>query len=216
MHLPDRLPIRSLQLVAGLALYGSSNALLIRAGLGLDPWTSLHQGLSESSGWSVGWTTNAVGLVVLLLWVPLHRRPGIGTVANVALIGPFLDLSLAVLPPVEALPARGLLLTLGIVLNAVATAAYVGAGLGSGPRDGLSLGIATRGHALWKVRTAIEGGVLATGVLLGGAAGVGTVAYALTIGPLVHRLLPLLALPAPQPGSPKPPLAAPGAAPLPG
>jgi uncharacterized membrane protein YczE len=191
------------QLVTGLLLYGFSDALLLRAGLGLDPWTSLHQGLSQRTGISIGWVTNLVGLAVLLLWLPLRRRPGAGTVANVALIGPALDVSLAALPVPHGLALRVPLLLLAVVLNALATALYVGAGLGSGPRDGLSLGLAERGLPLWRVRTAIEVTVLVTGVLLGGSAGAGTVVYALAIGPLVHRLLPLLSVGA-QAGGAKP------------
>ncbi|RZS90148.1 putative membrane protein YczE [Motilibacter rhizosphaerae] len=195
---------RLAQLLAGLAAYGLSDALLVRAGLGLDPWTALHQGLARQSGLSIGVVTNLVGVAVLLLWLPLRRRPGLGTVLNVALIGPFLDLALRELPHAHGLVARGALLVAGVLLNAVATAAYVGAGLGTGPRDGLSLGLAERGLPLWRVRTAVEVTVLVTGVLLGGTAGIGTVAYAVAIGPLVHRLLPLLAR-APQTGGAKPP-----------
>ncbi|RKS72556.1 putative membrane protein YczE [Motilibacter peucedani] len=194
------------QLVVGLLLYGASDALLVRAGLGLDPWTSLHQGLSER----IGLVTNLVGLVVLLLWLPLRRRPGVGTVANVALVGTAMDAALAVLPTPHALGVRVPLLLAGVLLNALATATYVGAGLGSGPRDGLSLGLADRGLTLWRVRTTIEVGVLVTGVLLGGSAGVGTVVYAVAIGPLVHRLLPVLSVPAQTGGAnPEPVLAEP-------
>lgn len=155
----------------------------------------LHQGLSRHTPLSIGLWVNIVGLLVLLLWIPLRQRPGVGTVSNVVVIGLTLDASLALLPVPRGLPLRASYLVVGIVLNAIATAAYIGARLGPGPRDGLMTGIAARGHSIRVVRTALEVTVLATGWLLGGTVGIGTVAYAVAIGPLAHLLLPILRIP---------------------
>ena len=188
---------RLTQLFAGLTLYGVSLALMVRADLGLDPWDVFHQGVSYHLGWSLGTVVNVVGALVLLLWVPLRQRPGVGTVSNIFVLGFAVDATLAILPPIAALPTRILLLFGGVLLNAVATAAYIGARLGSGPRDGLMTGIVARtGRSVRVVRTSLEVSVLAVGWLLGGSVGVGTVAYALLIGPLVQPLLPLLTVPA--------------------
>ena len=193
MASPDRrLPRRLVQLYAGLVLYGFSDALLVEAALGLSPWDVLHQGLSRSLGLSIGTWVVLVGAVVLLLWLPLRQRPGVGTVSNVLLIGVVLDLSLALLPTPESLGVRTGWLVAGVLLNAVATAAYIGARLGPGPRDGLMTGLAARGRSVRVVRTSIEVTVLVTGFVLGGTVGVGTLVYALGIGPLVHPLLPAM------------------------
>ena len=189
-----RVPRRSAQLLLGLALYGFSNALLVVAGLGLGPWDVLHQGVSRLTPLTIGQVTIVVGALVMLLWIPLRQRPGVGTVANALLVGVFLDLSLALLATPHALWLRLLLVVLGVGLNGVATACYLGAGLGPGPRDGLMTGYAARGHSVRVVRTSIEVAVLVVGAALGGTVGVGTIAYALGIGPLAHALLPLLAL----------------------
>ena len=182
---------RLIQLYAGLALYGFSSALLVEAALGLDSWDVLHQGLSRQTGVSIGTCTIAVGVVVLLLWIPLRQRPGLGTVSNAILIGLAVDGSLAFFPaPPNVAWQWGFLLS-GIVLNGVATGAYIGAGLGPGPRDGLMMGLARGGRSIRLVRTLIEVAVLALGWLLGGTVGVGTVAYALSIGPLAHVFIPL-------------------------
>ncbi|HWG94265.1 MAG TPA: hypothetical protein VNU66_08590 [Mycobacteriales bacterium] len=187
-----RLPRRLLQLHLGLLLYGLSLALVVEAGLGTAPWDVLHQGLARSTGLSIGtWVVLMSGLV-LLLWVPLRLRPGVGTVANALLVGTSLDVFLGLLPDLDGLGVRALALAAGVGLNAVATAAYIGARLGAGPRDGLMTGIAARGHSVRAVRTGIELTVLAAGVALGGTVGVGTVVYALGIGPLVQPLLPAL------------------------
>jgi uncharacterized membrane protein YczE len=186
-----RLPRRLVQLYAGLALYGLSIALLVQAQLGLMPWSVLDQGISRTTGISLGTSTILVGAVVLLAWVPLRQRPGVGTVSNVLVIGLALDLSLAVLPEVDALAQRVALLVAGVVLNALATAAYIGVELGPGPRDGLMTGLVRRtGRSVRLVRTGIEVVVVVLGALLGGTIGVGTVLYALAIGPLVQVLLP--------------------------
>lgn len=187
-----RLPRRLVQLYVGLVLFGVSLALMLRAELGLGPWDVLHQGISRHTGLSIGLVVNLTALAVLLLWIPLRQRPGLGTVSNVILIGLVTDATLALTPTIGHLGVRVALLTTGIVANAVATGLYVGARLGPGPRDGLMTGLAARGHSIRLVRTFIELSVLGAGWLLGGAVGIGTVAYALAIGPLVGVLLPRL------------------------
>ena len=196
-NLRDR-PVRRLtQLYAGLVLYGLSMALMIRSGLGLDPWDVFHQGLARQTGLSFGTVTIAVGAVVLLLWIPLRQRPGLGTISNVVVIGLVVDGTLTVLPPGEGLPVRAALLVVGIVANGAATGLYLGAGLGPGPRDGLMTGLVARRPRLSirLVRTVIEVTVLALGWLLGGTVGLGTVAYALAIGPLAQLFIPIFAIP---------------------
>ncbi|MEU4678116.1 hypothetical protein [Micromonospora sp. NPDC023737] len=194
-------PVRRLtQLFVGLALYGISMALMIRSGLGLNPWDVFHQGLSERTGLSFGTVTIAVGAVVLLLWIPLRQRPGLGTVSNVVVIGLVVDATLALLPAGGPLWIRiGLLIT-GIVANGAATGLYLGARLGAGPRDGLMTGYVARrpNRSIRLVRTVIEITVLALGFLLGGTVGLGTVAYALAIGPLAQLFVPMFAVA--QPG----------------
>ncbi len=191
-----RLGRRLPQLYAGLALYGVSMALMIRGNLGLDPWDVFHQGLAERMPLSFGTIVILVSLVVLLAWIPLRQRPGLGTVSNALLVGVAVDLALAVLPAPDPMAARIAFLVGGVVMNAVATAAYIGARLGPGPRDGLMTGLVGRtGGSVRVVRTSIEVVVLAIGWLLGGTVGVGTVVYALAIGPLVHVLLPRLTVP---------------------
>jgi uncharacterized membrane protein YczE len=183
---------RAVQLVAGLILFGVSLALLVRSRLGLDPWDVFHQGLSLRSGIPIGSVTILVGAVVLVLWVPLGQRPGIGTIANVILVGLALDATLAVLPSPTDLGVRWVCLIAGIALNGIATGAYIGAALGPGPRDGLMVGLAKRGHSVRAVRTAIELTVLGVGWLMGGTVGIGTVLFAITIGPIVHVTIPAL------------------------
>jgi uncharacterized membrane protein YczE len=192
-----QLPRRLVQLYLGLALYGFSMALMVRAELGVMPWDVLHQGLARSLGGSLGTVSMVVGALVLLLWVPLRQRPGVGTLSNVVGIGLSVDASLAVLPDVgDNLLLRALLVVAGIVLNAVATAAYIGVRLGPGPRDGLMTGLVRRtGWSVRLVRTSIEVAVVAVGWLLGGTLGVATVLYALAIGPLVQPLLTRFTVP---------------------
>lgn len=187
---------RLTQLLFGLYLYGASMALLLRAGLGLDPWDVFHQGVAAHVGLSFGMLVNVVGALVLLLWIPLRQKPGIGTVANVLVIGTSVDLTLAILPGMDDLSLRIGFLLAGVALNGVAGAMYIGAGLGPGPRDGLMTGLVRRtGWSIRVVRTGIEFAVLAVGWLLGGTVGVGTVLYALAIGPLVQAFLPLFLIP---------------------
>ena len=190
---PSRLTRRLVQLFVGLALYGVSLAMLLRAGLGLAPWDVLHQGLAGLLGTTVGQMVIAVSFVVLLLWIPLRERPGFGTIANAILVGVFVDLTLLVLDDAEAWAWRVALLLLGVLLNGVATALYIGASLGAGPRDGLMTGLVRRtGRSVRVVRTSLEVTVLGIGWLLGGTVGIGTVLYALAIGPIAHALLPVL------------------------
>lgn len=184
---------RLVQLFTGLALYGVSLAFLLRAGLGLAPWDVLHQGLAQLLGATVGQMVIAVSFVVLLAWIPLRERPGFGTIANALLVGVFVDLTLLVLDDAGPWPARVGLLLAGILLNGLATALYIGASLGSGPRDGLMTGLVRRtDRSVRVVRTSLELTVLVVGWLLGGTVGIGTVLYAVAIGPIAHALLPLL------------------------
>jgi uncharacterized membrane protein YczE len=185
---------RLVQVHAGLVLFGVSIALMVRARLGLDSWDVLHQGLSRRTGVPLGWVINAVGLLVLLAWIPLRQRPGYGTIANVVLVGVATQAALAVIPDVHNLAVRWVLLVAAIATNAVATGMYIGAGYGPGPRDGLMTGLAARGLSIRRARTTIEVGVLLTGWLLGGSVGAGTLIFALTIGPLVHVVLPLFSV----------------------
>ena len=184
-------PVRRLtQLYVGLAAYAVSLALMVEARLGNTPWDVFHQGVARRTGMSIGTALMIVSVVVLLLWIPLRQRPGIGTISNVFVIGVGIDLSLAALPTPSSLAARIAFLVGGILLCGVATALYIGARLGPGPRDGLMTGLAERGHSIRVVRTGIEVVVVAIGFVLGGTLGIGTIAYALAIGPLAHAMLP--------------------------
>lgn len=182
---------RFIQLQLGLCLYGVSLALLVRANLGLDPWDVFHQGLSQKTGLSLGTILIIVGAAVMVLWIPLRQKPGIGTISNIFVIGIVADLALYLMPPLQHLAVQGLALFAGVMLNAVASAAYIGVGMGPGPRDGLMTGLVRRtGWPLRWTRMGIEGTVLAFGWLLGGSVGLGTVVYALAIGPLIQLMLP--------------------------
>ncbi|TDC49575.1 hypothetical protein E1281_23095 [Actinomadura sp. KC345] len=185
---------RLVQLYVGLAFYGLGIALQVSSGLGNDPWDVFHEGLSRRVGLSIGAWIIIAGALVMLAWIPLRQRPGIGTISNVVLVGVFADLFLWLLPAPEALGVRWAYLVTAILVGGFATGCYIGAGLGPGPRDGLMTGIAARGHSLRAVRTAIELTVLAAGWLLGGTVGLGTVLYALAIGPLTHVFLPALTI----------------------
>lgn len=192
---------RVAQLGVGLFLYGFAIAMMIRAALGISPWDVLSQGIVLHTGLNFAIVTNVVGAIVLLLWIPIRQKPGIGTVVNVLTIGPSIEVGLWVLPEVEDLVPRVLLLAGGLVLLAIATGLYIGARFGPGPRDGLMTGIHKRtGWPIWIVRTAIEVTVLVIGWLLGGNVGIGTLAFALLIGPMVNITLPLLRVP--EPASP--------------
>ncbi|WP_406379966.1 YitT family protein [Streptomyces sp. NBC_01618] len=190
-HLTRRL----IQLYVGLALYGASSALLVRAGLGLEPWGVLHQGLAERTGLSIGVVSIIVGAVVLLLWIPIRQRPGLGTVSNVFAIGIAMDGTLALVPDVHGLAAEIAVMVAGVVVNGVATGLYIAARFGPGPRDGLMTGLHLRtGRSIRLVRTLIEVAVVATGFVLGGSLGAGTVLYALAIGPLAQFFLRFFAI----------------------
>lgn len=188
---------RLLQLFVGLAIYGISLAMFIRAGLGLDPWDVFHQGLAGLSGFSIGTVVVAVSFLVLLLWIPLRQKPGFGTLANAVLVGVFADVGLALIPAFSHLGGQIAMLGGAVVLNGIASACYIGARFGPGARDGLMTGLARRtGWSVRIARTLIEVVVLGIGWLLGGSVGVGTVVYALAIGPLVQLMLPWFMVPA--------------------
>jgi uncharacterized membrane protein YczE len=191
------MPRRLIQLFTGLVLYGVSDSMLLLAGLGVDPWDVLHQGLARRTGVPTGTWAIIVGAAVLLLWIPLRQRPGLGTLCNVVLIGAVIDGVLATVTPPHSLAVRAAVMVSGVALNGVATGLYIGAGLGPGPRDGLMTGYAARGHSLRLVRTCIEVTVLLVGWLLGGTVGVGTLLYAACIGPLAHVFVPLFTRSAP-------------------
>ncbi|MCR4512425.1 YitT family protein [Aeromicrobium sp. 50.2.37] len=206
-----RMTRRMVQLVIGLWLYGATMALLVESGLGLDPWDVFHEGLTHHLPLTFGQVVILVGAVLLLLWVPLRQRPGIGTVLNVVLIGIAVDVTLALLPTPDALGVQVGFLLVGVVGNGIAGALYIGADLGTGPRDGLWTGIVRRtGRSVRLVRTSLEVTVLVVGFVLGGTVGVGTVLYALAIGPVVQLFLPLTQVRRPE----RPGASAPGPEPV--
>lgn len=178
--------------VAGLVLFGVGIALMVLADLGLAPWDVFHQGVAYRTGLPIGAVVIVTGLVLLAGFGPLGERIGLGTLLNAVIIGLVVDATLAVFDPPDPLAARIALMVLGPVVIAAGSGLYLGGGLGPGPRDGLMTGIARRGHAIWTVRTAIELSVLAVGIALGGSIGVGTLWFALGIGPLVQLALPHL------------------------
>lgn len=192
---------RLAQLYVGLYLYGLSGALLLRSDLGAMPWDVLHQGLSLQTGLSIGTWSIIIGTLLMLLWIPLRQKAGLGTLSNVIVIGLSVDLSLWLLPTTDLMPLRLLLLALGVLVCAVATGCYIGVGLGPGPRDGLMTGLAGLGLSIRLARTLIEVTVALLGFLLGGTVGVGTVVFMLAIGPLTQVFLPLMRMSEP----PRPP-----------
>ncbi|WP_303703439.1 YczE/YyaS/YitT family protein [Brevundimonas naejangsanensis] len=182
---------RFIQLQFGLCLYGVAAAMMVRANLGLDPWNVFHQGLSLRTGMSLGTASILMGVVVMLTWIPLRQKPGIGTLFNIFVIGLSMDAALAVMPEMTTLPLRLAFMTAGVVLTAAGAAAYIGAGMGTGPRDGLMVGLNQRlGWSIRVSRMLIELSVLAGGWLLGGSVGVGTIVFAVGIGPLIQIFLP--------------------------
>jgi len=198
----NRLGRRLVQLYVGLALYGASSALLVVSGLGLEPWNVLHQGLAELTGLTIGVVSIIVGAAVLLLWIPLRQRPGLGTVSNVFVVGLAMDGTLALVPDAHGLAVRIPLLLAGILLNGVATGLYISASFGPGPRDGLMTGLhKLTGRSIRLIRTGIEVAVVATGFALGGTVGIGTLLYALAIGPLAQLFLRVFAAPSASGGS---------------
>jgi uncharacterized membrane protein YczE len=192
----DELRARVPRLLAGLVLFGVSIALMVRADLGLGPWDVLHQGVSEHTGIAIGTVTILTGILVLVLWIPIRERWGVGTVLNVLVIGLVVDATLAVVDAPAAMWQRVAFLVLGILAFGPGSGLYIGAGLGPGPRDGLMTGLARRGRSVRVVRTGIELTALAVGAALGGSVGVGTVTFALTVGPNVHWHLDKMSLPA--------------------
>jgi uncharacterized membrane protein YczE len=183
-------------------LYGTSSALLVEAGLGLEPWGVLHQGLAERTGLTIGVVSIIVGAAVLVLWVPLRQRPGLGTVSNVFVVGVAMDGTLALVPQAHTLTVRIPLLLAGVLLNGVATGLYIAARFGPGPRDGLMTGLHQRtGRSIRLMRTAVELAVVVTGFALGGVVGVGTLLYAVSIGPLAQLFLRVFAVPSASDGS---------------
>lgn len=188
---------RLTQLLVGLCVYGIAIAAMVRAGIGVSPWDVLTQGVAKQTGLPFGLVTNLIGLLVLLLWIPIRQRPGLGTLLNVLLIGPSAQLGLLVIPAAHQLWEQILLFAGGLALLAIATGLYIGARFGPGPRDGLMTGIHRRwGWRLWAIRTSIEVVVLGLGWVLGGNVGVGTVAFAVLIGPMVNVTIPWLRVPA--------------------
>lgn len=191
---PREQPVRRLsQLTAGLLLYGVSEAMQLLPAVGVGPWDVLSTGLHQLTGIPLGTMLILIGAVVLLLWIPLRQRPGLGTVANIVVIGGIVDLAYEIVPTPHAIWLRWAVFLGGVLANAAATGMYIGAGLGPGPRDGLTTGYAARGHSVRVVRTSVEVSVLIAGWLFGGNVGIGTVVYALGIGPLVHHTIPWFA-----------------------
>lgn len=182
------------RLVVGLVLFGIGIALMVRADLGLSPWDVLHQGVAGRTSLTIGMVSVLTSFVVLLLWIPLREHPGIGTVLNALVIGPVVDLTLWLVPPVDPIAVRWGLMLAGPLVVAVGSGFYIGAGLGPGPRDGVMTGLARRGLPVGTVRGGIEVTVVLLGWLLGGTVGLGTVVFTIGIGPLVHLLLPRLAI----------------------
>jgi uncharacterized membrane protein YczE len=190
----ERLALRSVMLLTGLVAFGGSSGLILQANLGVDPWDVFHQGLARTFGGEVGTWAIIASVFVLMLWIPLRARPGVGTLANSVIVGLCINATVWLVPAQHHLPGQVAMLVAGIVLNGLATGLYIGAGFGPGPRDGLTTAIAARGHQIRVVRTLIEVTVLAVGWLLGGSVGVGTVLYAALIGPITHRTIPLFTL----------------------
>ena len=197
---------RVAQLIVGLFLYGMGIALMVRAGVGVAPWDVLTLGIEKQTGLGFGLITFIVSLFVMLLWIPIRQKPGIGTVLNVLLVGPFAQVGLWIIPPIDGLLWKILVFASGLLILAIATGLYIGARFGPGPRDGLMTGIHARwGWRIWIVRTSIEVVVLSIGWVLGGDVGFGTLAFALLIGPLVNITIPRLRVPlATVPKDPEP------------
>ncbi|MFZ4842058.1 YczE/YyaS/YitT family protein [Mycetocola saprophilus] len=185
--------LRTTRLLVGLAGYGIAIALFVRADLGLSPWDVLSQGFSVRTGIEFGLSVLILSFLIMLLWIPLRQKPGIGTLVNALTVGPVAGFALTLLPPIESFPVRIILFIAAMVLLALSSALYIGAGLGPGPRDGLMTGVTARtGWKIWKVRGSIEVIVALGGWALGGGLGVGTVIFALGIGPMIQFALRLL------------------------
>ena len=184
------------QLLSGLFLFGFAAAMMLRANLGVDPWTVFAEGFNVRWGFSFGWVIVISGLAVLLIWIPLRQRPGIGTILNALLVGPSMEVGLALVETPETLPQRIVLFASGLLMMGIASGLYIGARFGPGPRDGLMVGFNARfGWPMWAVRTGVESTVLAIGWALGGTFGVGTIVFALLIGPLAQRAIMVFRVP---------------------
>ncbi|MFM8563545.1 MAG: YczE/YyaS/YitT family protein [Acidimicrobiia bacterium] len=186
----ERFPERLLRCLVGLGLFGFGIALFLESHLGVPPWDVFHKGVADKLDVSIGVVIIATGVVLLLLWIPLRQRPGLGTILNALEIGLVVDLAKGSIGEPDRLWARTMMLIAGLLVIAVGSALYIGAGLGPGPRDGLMMGLAERGVSVRLARTVIEIVVVVAGVSLGGSIGVGTVLFAVGIGPLVQVLLP--------------------------
>ena len=184
------------QLLSGLFLFGFSAAMMLRANIGVDPWTVFAEGFNVRWGFSFGWVIVISGLAVLLIWIPLRQRPGIGTILNALLVGPSMEVGLALVETPETLPQRIVLFFSGLLMMGIASGLYIGARFGPGPRDGLMVGFNARfGWPMWAVRTGVESTVLAIGWALGGTFGVGTIVFAVLIGPLAQRAIMVFRVP---------------------
>ncbi|MBT5617112.1 MAG: hypothetical protein HOJ70_05095 [Microbacteriaceae bacterium] len=184
------------QLLSGLFLFGFSAAMMLRANIGVDPWTVFAEGFNVRWGFSFGWVIVISGLAVLLIWIPLRQRPGIGTILNALLVGPSMEVGLALVETPETLPQRIVLFASGLLMMGIASGLYIGARFGPGPRDGLMVGFNARfGWPMWAVRTGVESTVLAIGWALGGTFGVGTIVFAVLIGPLAQRAIIVFRVP---------------------
>jgi len=192
--LADRPAQRVTRCVGGLALFGIGVALQKEGQMGLAPWDVFHEGFSQVLGWQFGRALVLTSFLVLLLWIPLRQRPGIGTLLNAVEIGVVADIAIAVLPEPDTLWVRIPFMLIGVLLVGIGSGFYIGAGLGPGPRDGLMTGLAARGMKVSRARTSVELTVLLLGWILGGSVGVGTLVFALSIGPIVARTIPLLRL----------------------
>lgn len=196
---PDRPAQRLIRCVGGLAMFGLGISMFVTAKLGLAPWDVFHQGVSRHTGIALGWVIEIVGFLLLVLWIPLRQRPGLGTILNALEVGLVVNLIGDQLPSTDRLLPRLAYVVGAILAIAIGSGLYIGAGLGTGPRDGIMVGLAGRGYSVRVTRTVLEAVVLAAGIVLGGHIGIGTVAFVVGIGPLVHILIPMLDLPRPAP-----------------
>lgn len=194
LAVPPPVPKRLANLGFGLAAFGVGVACIVRADLGVDPWTVLAEGVALHSPLSLGVATVCISFVVLLIWIPLRQRPGLGTLGNAVVVGLVVDVVLAMVPELETMVLRVLALLVGVVIVGIGSGFYIGAALGPGPRDGLMTGFAQYGWPIRRVRTSVEAAALALGWSLGGTVGVGTLFFAVAIGPVVQVTLPMFAL----------------------
>lgn len=192
--LPDRPAQRLTRCVVGLACFGLGISMFVTAGLGLAPWDVFHQGVARHTGISLGWVIEIVGFLLLLLWIPLHQRPGVGTILNALEIGLVVNLIGDHLPSTDRLLPRLAYVVGAVIVIAIGSGLYIGAGLGTGPRDGIMVALAARGYSMRVTRTVLEAAVMLVGIALGGHIGIGTLAFVVGIGPLVHVLIPRLSM----------------------